>query len=156
MKKNFCLLLFVACIFSLIAGNLAAQIKTTRTQSFNTNWKFFLGDIGSASTPEFDDAAWRSLNLPHDWSIELPFDKESPTGTGGGALRGGVGWYRKTFTLPASVKDKLIAITFDGVYRNSEVWINGHLLGKRPYGYSSFQYELSPYIKYGNEKNIIA
>lgn len=139
-----------------IAGNLAAQVKTERTRSFNTGWKFFLGDNASASAPSFNDAAWRSLNLPHDWSIELPFDKDSPTGNGGGALRGGIGWYRKTFTLPLSVKDKLVSIIFDGVYRNSEVWINGQYLGKRPYGYSSFQYDLTPYLVYGDKKNVIA
>ncbi len=156
MKKNIFLLLPAIFIFLLITDNLAAQIKTAGTQTFNTGWKFFLGDDASASTPEFNDAAWRNLNLPHDWSIELPFDKESPTGTGGGALRGGIGWYRKTFTIAASAKGKFVAITFDGIYRNSEAWINGHYLGKRPYGYSSFQYDLSPYVKYGNEKNVIA
>jgi beta-galactosidase len=88
--------------------------------------------------------------------LNFHLTKKALLGTGGGALRGGLGWYRKTFTLPASARDKFVAITFDGVYRNSEVWINGHFLGKRPYGYSSFQYDLSPYIKYGNEKNIIA
>ncbi len=156
MKKNIFLLLPAIFIFLLITDNLAAQIKTAGTQTFNTGWKFFLGDDASASTPEFNDAAWRNLNLPHDWSIELPFDKESPTGTGGGALRGGIGWYRKTFTIAASAKGKFVAITFDGIYRNSEAWINGHYLGKRPYGYSSFQYDLSSYMKYGNEKNVIA
>jgi len=156
MKKNIFSLLPSIFIFLLITDDLVAQIKTARTQSFNTGWKFFLGDNASAPTLGFNDAAWRSLNLPHDWSIELPFDKGSPTGTGGGALRGGIGWYRKTFVMPASAKGKFVAISFDGVYRNSEVWINGHYLGKRPYGYSSFQYDLSSYLNYGNEKNVIA
>jgi beta-galactosidase len=155
MKKN--LLLSVSLVLLLfMTKGLAAQTKTARTQSFNKDWKFYLGDDASASSSTFNDAAWRRLDLPHDWSIELPFDKNSPTGNGGGALRGGTGWYRKTFTVPAAAKNKFIAITFDGVYRNSEVWINDHYLGKRPYGYSSFQYDLSPYLKYGNEKNVIA
>lgn len=155
MKKN--LLLSVSLVLLLfIATGIAAQTKTARTQSFNKDWKFYLGDDASASSSTFNDAAWRTLDLPHDWSIELPFDKNSPTGNGGGALRGGTGWYRKTFTVPATAKNKFIAITFDGVYRNSEVWINDHYLGKRPYGYSSFQYDLSPYLKFGNEKNVIA
>lgn len=123
--------------------------------SFNTNWKFHLGDVKNAYEPGFNDQGWRNLNLPHDWSIELPFDKDSPTGTGGGALRGGIGWYRKVFKIDPPAREKMIYIEFDGVYRNSEVWINGHYLGKRPNGYISFRYELSRYIKYG-EDNIIA
>ena len=148
--------LFLLLLILLTTITLAAQTKIERTQSFNKDWKFFLGDDAAASSSAFNDAAWRTLDLPHDWSIELPFDKSSPTGNSGGALRGGIGWYRKTFSMPAAAKDKFVAITFDGVYRNSEVWINGHYLGKRPYGYSSFQYELSPYLNFGNKKNVIA
>ena len=152
MKPYFTLSLLLI----LFASNSAiAQSNKRIHQSFNDNWKFNLGDVKDAEQTFYNDAAWRSLALPHDWSIELPFDKDSPTGNGGGALRGGMGWYRKAFTLPATAKGKFVAITFDGVYRKSEVWINGHYLGKRPYGYSSFQYELSPYLNYGNEKNII-
>ena len=103
-----------------------------------------------------DDSQWRILDLPHDWSIEGTFSKDHPASPGGGALPGGIAWYRKTFTIPLSEKGRLAFIDFDGVYRNSEVWINGHYLGKRPYGYSSFRYELTPYLKYGKEKNIIA
>jgi len=131
-----------------------AQHKTR--VSFNKGWKFKLDSIQSYSDVNADDASWRSLNLPHDWSVEGKFDKNAPAGTGGGALPGGLGWYRKTFTVPASQKGKLTFIGFDGVYRNAEVFINGHSLGIRPYGYSSFQYDLTPYLKYGNEKNVIA
>ncbi|HVZ97743.1 MAG TPA: beta-galactosidase GalB, partial [Chitinophagaceae bacterium] len=123
---------------------------------FTKDWKFFLGDAPDASSPSFHDASWRTLHLPHDWSIELPFDSASPTGNGGGALRGGLGWYRKTFTVPLSSKGKNVFIDFDGVYMNSEVFINGHSLGIRPNGYISFRYNLTPYLKYGNEKNVIA
>ena len=98
----------------------------------------------------------RSLNLPHDWSIELPFDSTSPTGNGGGALRGGTGWYRKTFTLPTAQYGKHFFIHFDGVYRNSEVWVNGNYLGLRPNGYISFEYDITPYLKFGAAKNVIA
>jgi beta-galactosidase len=125
-------------------------------ENFCKNWKFFLGDEANAKTGEFNDSQWRSLNLPHDWSIEGTFSKDNPATFSGGALPGGIGWYRKTFTVPELDKNKLIFIDFDGVYRNSEVWINGHYLGKRPYGYSSFRYELTPYLKYGNEKNVLA
>src|SRR5436190_3135955 len=138
---------------SLQYGFVNAQSRTT--DKFNDNWKFFLGDSPLASAATFNDDSWRKLNLPHDWSVELPFDSTSPTGNGGGALRGGMGWYRKTFTLPGSDKGKNIFIDFDGVYRNSEVFINGQSLGFRPNGYISFRYDLTPYLKYGNEKNVI-
>jgi beta-galactosidase len=134
---------------------VTAQTGFVRTRPFNDGWKFFLGDAPAAE-PSFNDDSWRKLKLPHDWSIELPFDSTSPTGTGGGALRGGIGWYRKTFTLPAAEKGRRIAILFDGVYRNSEVFINGHSLGKRPNGYISFEYDLTSYVKYGAAPNVIA
>ncbi|MEI9809789.1 MAG: glycoside hydrolase family 2 TIM barrel-domain containing protein [Bacteroidota bacterium] len=142
-------------LFAAITNSTIAQSGARVHQSFNSSWKFYLGNAEDAEKPSFDDDTWRNIDLPHDWSIELPFDKDSPTGTGGGALRGGTGWYRKTFSLPNSVKGKYIAITFDGIYRNSEVWLNGLLVGKRPNGYISFQYDLSPYLKFGNAKNVI-
>jgi len=121
---------------------------------FNNDWKFKLDSVHSYNESA-DDASWRNLDLPHDWSIELPFDSTSPTGTGGGALRGGIGWYRKIFTVPVSSKGKNIFVGFDGVYMNSEVWINGHSLGVRPNGYISFRYDLTPYVRFGDEKNVI-
>jgi len=144
-------LIFLLIFFSF--KNINAQ--SANTENFDSNWKFYLGDSPDAKNETFNDASWRTLNLPHDWSIEGSFDEHSPATTGGGALTGGIGWYRKTFTLPASSKDKNIFIDFDGVYLNSEVWINGHYLGIRPYGFSSFRYDLTPYLKYGNEKNVI-
>jgi beta-galactosidase len=133
-----------------------ANSRPRNTISFNQNWRFHLGDVPDGQRIDLDDSAWRALNVPHDWSIEGPFDEKNPAGTGGGALPGGLRWYRKTFNIPVSVKGKLLFVDFDGVYRNSEVWINGHYLGKRPYGYSSFQYELTPYLNYGTHKNVIA
>ena len=124
--------------------------------NFNKEWKFYLGDAPGASEPDYNDMDWRNLNLPHDWSIEGEFNKDHPATPGGGALPGGIGWYRKTFTLTEQDKEKLIFIDFDGIYQNSEVWINGHYLGKRPYGYISFRYELTPYLMYGDEKNVLA
>ncbi len=123
--------------------------------SFNTNWKFLLDSVQSYSADDVNDQSWRTISLPHDWSIEGAFDKNNPAGVGGGALPGGIGWYRKTFTLPSSQKDKTIFIEFDGVYRNSEVFINGHSLGKRPYGFISFGYDLTPFLNW-SEKNVIA
>jgi beta-galactosidase len=118
------------------------------------NWKFFLGDDAGASRINFNDQNWRTLDLPHDWSIEGQFTKDAPTGGGGGYLPTGIGWYRKVFSLPSSVRGKQVSIQFDGVYRNSEVWINGHYLGKRPNGYVSFVYDLTPYLIKG--KNTLA
>lgn len=122
--------------------------------SFNADWKFFLGDASGVPDDSFDDSKWRNLQLPHDWSIELPFDSTSPTGNGGGALRGGLGWYRKSFRIPLTSKGKNIYIDFDGVYCNSEVFINGHSLGVRPNGYISFRYDLTPFIRYGQANTI--
>jgi beta-galactosidase len=127
-----------------------------KTENFGKNWKFNLGDVQNGQEANLDDSQWRILDLPHDWSIEGKFSNDHPATPGGGALPGGMGWYRKAFSLPANAKEKLIFIDFDGVYRNSEVWINGHYLGKRPYGYSSFRYELTPYLKYGKESNLLA
>ena len=123
--------------------------------NFDQGWRFHLGDVAGAQAPAFADAAWRTLDLPHDWSIEGPFSEQNPAGVAGGALPGGVGWYRKTFTVPAADSGKVVFVEFGGVYRNSEVWINGHSLGKRPYGYSSFRYELTPHLRY-RARNVIA
>jgi len=125
----------------------------TRT-SFNKDWKFFLGDEPGAKSPAFIDTKWRKLTLPHDWSIEGKFNEKNPAKPEGGGLPTGIGWYRKEFTAPANFASRLITIEFDGVYKNSEVWVNGKYLGKRPYGYASFSYEISRFLKAG--KNIIA
>ena len=146
-----------ASLFLLLAASLGfGNSRPGKTVSFNQNWRFNLGDVPDAKDAGFNDSQWRQLDLPHDWSIEGEFNENAPSGTGGGALPGGLGWYRKTFTMPAAAKGKLIFIEFDGVYRNSEVWINGHYLGKRPYGYSSFEYELTPHLFYGAKPNVIA
>lgn len=115
-----------------------------------------LGDDSLSKFPVYNDSKWRSLDLPHDWSIEGAFNEKNPTTQAEGGLPAGIGWYRKTFVLPASSKNKKIFIDFDGIYHNSEVWINGHYLGKRPNGYISFGYDLTPYLKFGDKKNVIA
>jgi beta-galactosidase len=149
------------CLFTLLLAVLGnwqsfANPRPGNTSNFNRDWRFNLGDVANAQAPDLDDTNWRALNLPHDWSIEGEFSEKNPAGFGGGALPGGTGWYRKTFTVPSSSNGKSVFIDFDGVYRNSEVWINGQYLGKRPYGYISFQYDLSPYLNYGAQKNVIA
>jgi len=139
----------------LFAGSLVSSQPGT-TELFCRDWRFFLGDVKNGETMTMDDSQWRMLDLPHDWSIEGMFNPDNPAGVGGGALPGGIGWYRKTFTMPESGSSKLTFVRFDGVYRNSEVWINGHYLGKRPYGYSSFEYDLTPFLRYGVDKNVLA
>ena len=123
---------------------------------FTRGWKFQLGDVPDAEQRDFNDAGWRVLDLPHDWSIEGEFSEDNPCGNAGGALPTGIGWYRKTFRLPAAGNPKRWYIDFDGVYRNSEVWINGHYLGKRASGYSSFRYDLTPWLSEGDEENVLA
>ncbi len=158
------IILFSFIIFSLflVPSNFSKQSYAASKQevrsrlNFDNNWRFHLGDVKNGQEVGFNDSSWRKLNLPHDWSIEGKFSKDNPAGVGGGALPGGIGWYRKTFTMSEIDKDKLIFIDFDGVYMNSQVWINGHYLGIRPYGYSSFEYELTPYLNYGNKKNTLA
>lgn len=144
------------CVLLFAASLCFANPRPGKMVSFNQNWRFNLGDVPNGQDTGLNDAQWRQLDLPHDWSIEGKFDENAPSGNGGGALPGGIGWYRKTFTVPLSAKGKLTFIEFDGVYRNSEVWINGHYLGKRPYGYSTFEYELTSHLIYGGGPNVIA
>lgn len=147
-------LLTAVILVALLQG--CSQPAPRTHVSFNEGWKFALAAPDEAAQPGFDDSGWRALDLPHDWSIEGEFSEGNPASPGGGALPGGIGWYRKTFNVSTADKDRLTYISFDGVYRNSEVWINGNHLGKRPYGYSSFRYDLTPYLKYGEEENVIA
>ncbi|MEZ2337356.1 beta-galactosidase GalB [Mucilaginibacter sp. RCC_168] len=136
--------------------DFASAQNARKTENFNTGWKFFLDDDTTAKQAKYDDSRWRKLDLPHDWSIEGKFDDKNPTTQAEGGLPAGKGWYRKNFVIPASSKSKNVFIDFDGVYHNSEVWINGHYLGKRPNGYISFRYDLTPYLKFGARQNVIA
>lgn len=145
----------IVCSFLLwaILQNTHAQVRSTI--DFNADWEFYLGKDTIDTSEKLTDTSWRKVTLPHDWSIEGKFSKKNPATTQGGALPGGIGWYRKIFTVPAAAKNKNISVEFDGVYRNSEVWINGHSLGKRPNGYASFEYDLTTYINEYPKKNII-
>ncbi len=123
-----------------------------QVQSLDAGWKFTLGDPANAEQPAFDDSAWRTVSVPHDWSIEGPFDRTNRTGGAGAFLPAGVGWYRKSLALPAADAGRRVFVDFDGVMANSDVWINGHLLGHRPYGYVSFRYELTDQFNFGEGK----
>ena len=147
---------FIFSVLLLSAVSLRASGTVRKIINFDSAWKFYLGNLPDLQDPSFKDSNWRHLDLPHDWSIEGEFSEKNPATPSGGALPGGIGWYRKSFTLPEKEKTKSVFIDFDGVYKNSEVWINGNYLGKRPYGYSSFRYELSPYLNFGTKVNVIA
>lgn len=144
-------LLPVLFVFLCISGAKSQNVREIKL--FNNDWKFRMGDELAAKEKNYDDSDWRALNVPHDWSIEFNFDKKYASCTG--YLPGGIGWYRKTFTVPAEWKNKSVQIVFDGIYNNSEVWINGHYLGKRPNGYISFSYDLTPFISEGGQ-NVIS
>lgn len=122
--------------------------------SMDPSWRFSLGDPAGAERPDFDDHGWRRVDLPHDWSIEGIPTKDAPAGGRGGYLPTGIGWYRKAFRMPAGSRGREAWIQFDGVYMNSDVWINGHHLGHRPYGYSSFMYDVTSHLVPG--VNVIA
>jgi beta-galactosidase len=156
-KKNifitgiFIISLFSAsCVDNTTSGNAPRQ-----KEKFDFDWRFSKGDFPEASEADFDDSKWQQIDVPHDWSILDTFSKDNPTGRPGGFASGGIGWYRKNFTVTKKDASTKVSIEFGGVYENSEVWINGHFLGKRPFGYISFNYDLSPYLNYDGE-NILA
>ena len=139
----------VVVAFLATMPTLRAADEPRQRLTADFGWMFIKGDQPGAEKPEFDDSSWRKLNLPHDWSIEGPYTQNDPTGGSGGSLPTGIGWYRRTFTAPETWRGREVFVDFDGVYQNSDVWINGQLLGHRPFGYISFEYNLMPYLKLG-------
>ena len=132
------------------------QPAPERRANFDAGWKFFNGDAPGADAPAFQDGAWTTLNLPHDWSIEGAISQDNPAKGQGAYLPTGIGWYRKQFTLPAAAAGKRVSIEFDGVYQRSEVWINGKPLGMRPYGFVSLAYDLTPHLNPVGKANVLA
>lgn len=124
-----------------------------RTENFNDNWKFYLGDAGSAETPSFDDSAWKQVTLPHDYSIDQAYNRTLDGESG--YLPGGTGWYRKSFVVDQKLQGKRLSIDFGGVYMNATVYLNGTQLGTHPYGYTPFSFDITDYVKFGQE-NVIA
>jgi beta-galactosidase len=120
----------------------------------DAGWRFSRTDVGNAAMPALDDSKWRVVDLPHDWSAEGPFAADF--GSGNGYAPGGIGWYRKHFTLAADLAGRLATIEFDGVYDHAEVWVNGHFVCGRPYGYSSFECPLTPHARFGAADNVVA
>ena len=168
---SFCFFSILLSVFVLSLFMIGCSIpkfdSANRTRLFDSDWRFNLGDISGSELPDFDDSKWRSLDLPHDWSIEDltpkrgvtqigPFSSESLGGGSIGHVVGGIGWYRKSFILDSKTSDKKISILFDGVYMESDVWINGKHVGFHAYGYTPFTYDITPYLNPSGEKNTIA
>jgi beta-galactosidase len=177
------LALILTCAGLLAQAQQPAPVSPLREKLlFDSGWRFALGNAvdphgdyefstvpfffakagygdGPAS-PKFDDRAWRKLDLPHDWAVELPFDPAGSTNHGSKAIghnfpQNSVGWYRKSFTASREDQGRSIGITFDGIYRNAQVWVNGFYLGTEPSGYTSVHYDLSTYLNYGAENVIV-
>lgn len=146
MKRFLILLMVSVFIFTTTA-------RGRHVLPLDSDWKFKLGDMQGAEQISFDDSGWRKLELPHDWSVEPEsggFRQEAPTGGSGGYVTAGIGWYRKHFTLPDSARGRRVWVELDGVYENSSVWVNGKFLGKHPFGYISFHYNLTPHLVNGD------
>ncbi len=154
MKQNTQLL--ILCIFSIFLFAFSGSKKEAieRKQLFDFGWKFYLGDAADLSSTSFDDSSWRNLDLPHDWSIEGKSENGNPSEGDGGFFPMGTAWYRKSFDVPQEWKNKKVAIYFEGVYMNSEVFINGKSVGIQPYGYTSFRFDLTPYLLIGKKNQI--
>jgi beta-galactosidase len=134
----------------------AAQPQRSRLElAADSNWKFVLGDPGGAEARSFEDANWRTVELPHDWSIEGRPSKDNPTGSEGGYFPAGAGWYRKTFSAPPEWRGKRVSVEFDGVYRDATVYLNGKKLGNQPYGYTSFSFDVTPDLDFSG-LNVLA
>jgi beta-galactosidase len=158
---------YFSAFISLIILFQNAHAQDSRGILFDNGWHFKKDTLKGAENPAFDDSGWRVLNLPHDWSIEDlpnqkegevqgPFTKASVGKSATGFTEGGIGWYRKTFKLDNKYTGKEAHILFDGVYMDADIWINGHHLGNHPYGYTSFSFDLSPYLLPAGKPNVMA
>jgi len=148
------LLLLLPCAARPAAQDRAVKLAGERRVGFNESWLFHRGEAPGAERPEFIDAKWRALELPHDWAIEGPFDRSFSPHSGGLPFFG-VGWYRKHFSLPPSARGHRVSIEFDGAMANSRVWLNGQGLGGRPYGYIGFALDLTPHLRWDGRENVL-
>ena len=121
--------------------------------TLNENWKFHYGEVPEGWYKGYDDSAWTSVTLPHDWSVHMPFEQTNSSGTG--YLSGGIGWYRVRFSLPEAYKGKRVRVVFDGIYKNSRIWCNSYHIGKRPYGYTQISYDITDFVQFGAIDNEI-
>jgi beta-galactosidase len=141
------------CFFSVSVVS-AQNLHPREIIPLDSVWHFWLGDNPAAKYPDFDDRNWRTLDLPHDWSIESPINPPPDGEKNGGYFSHGIAWYRKSFLFSDTTKK--VVIEFDGVYMNSDVWINGQFLGRKPYGFNGFRYDISEYLKKDGSSNVIA
>ena len=154
------ILILLSLTLLCLAGCKPGVQAPRHGEDFNFDWRFTLGDEPAFAESGYDDGAWRELHLPHDWSVEGEFSADNPSTPSGGALPGGIGWYRKHFSAPEGVfrpdgkPQKTVCVEFDGVFMNSTVYVNGQELGTRPYGYSSFCYDITSCLQPG--ENLIA
>lgn len=151
MLNKYSSIVFVLLII-LLPNFGKAQNENRIRKDFDFDWKFKLFDSKDASSPDFDDSQWEEVQLPHDWSIKLPVNKNLSGSMG--FLPGGIGWYRKTFNVPSDYKNKTVKIQFDGVYHQCDVFLNGKHIGFHPYGYIGFEYNLSPYLNFGGKNTL--
>jgi beta-galactosidase len=166
-----CFILAVGC--SRWMDDSAGAHEPRGSHLLDAGWRFHAGEVADGQNPALDVDDWELVEIPHDYMIEgkgerrspatkvvsgleSPFDRNSPAGGGGGYLNGGVGWYRKTFTIPESMRGMRISVEFEGVYMDSDVWVNGVHLGNRPFGYIGFQYDLTDHIGFGEQRNVLA
>jgi beta-galactosidase len=153
-KYKFFKAYFVGFLLLLSFNCFSIQDVSTK-QSFNDDWRFSKGELANAAKENFNDSNWQNVDLPHDWAIFGPFDTKYNARTGGLPVFG-TAWYRKTFDLPKLLNGQLVSVTFDGVMDNSEVYVNGHFVGKRPFGYIGFEYDITPYLNNSGSSNVIA
>lgn len=142
---------FLAGLFSCCF----APARAAETLALDQGWRFIATEAYGAAASTWDDSSWQRVDLPHDWSIEGKTDPAAPAEGGGGFFPTGIGWYRKTFSAPEAWRGRSVRIEFDGIYRESEVWLNGQSLGRRPSGFAQFSYNLTPYLRPGAD-NVIA
>ncbi len=145
----------LARTLALFLGVALGSALARETIPLNTGWRFYFGDASGAEAVGFDASAWRAIEVPHDWSIGLPVEATAPSAGSGGFFVTGLGWYRRTFVAPESWRGQRVSVEFDGVYMNSEVWLNGVSLGVHPYGFTPFRYDLTPHLKIGAD-NVLA
>lgn len=144
---------YLFLMLGLVSMEIHAQVSFGEPEKLNSDWKFVLKDVDNGQSPAVEDKKWHSIDLPHDWSVKQQLSPTLASATG--FLPGGIAWYRKTITIPQSRQNEKVYLYFEGVYNRSEVFVNGHSLGKRPNGYISFMYDATPYIQYGAD-NLIA
>jgi beta-galactosidase len=150
-----CLAASPVTIFAATGSDPLIRYTGARRTAFNDGWRFLLGGAPNAEQPGFNDDSWSPVRLPHDWAIAGPFDPTLDPQTGALPISG-IAWYRKSFTLPADDGHRYYSVEFDGVMSNARVWLNGHELGGRPYGYIGFAFDLTPYLLFGGKRNVLA